>query len=210
MLKNLLFCLVLLLWGGFTQAKTPTLLVVGDSLSAGYGITLEQGWVALLEKRLTNDEKYQAWKVVNASISGDTTSGGRARLSALLSTHQPQVVILELGGNDGLRGLNLKEMRENLMRMITESQQAGATVILFGMKIPPNYGEVYTQRFEQIYQQLASEYQLIFLPFFLEGVAGIPEKMQADGIHPKAEAQAQLLENVWSTLEPVLQSQKQE
>ncbi|ALG69337.2 arylesterase [Beggiatoa leptomitoformis] len=204
MLKNLLFCLVLLLWGGFVQAKTPVLLVVGDSLSAGYGINPEQGWVYLLKNRLETSDKYQQWQVINASISGDTTSGGRARLSALLDTHKPRVIILELGGNDGLRGLNLKEMRENLRIMIEKSQAAGASVILFGMKIPPNYGEAYTQRFEAVFQTLATTYKLVFVPFFLEGVAGNPEMIQADGIHPIADVQGKLLDNVWDTIKPVL------
>jgi len=204
MLKALWFCLVFLLWGELAAAQTPVLLVVGDSLSAAYGMNPEQGWVNLLKQRLASHEKHVSWQVVNASISGDTSSGGRARLPELLATHQPRVIIVELGGNDGLRGLNLKEMRGNLRAVVEQSQQAGATVILFGIKIPSNYGEAYTQRFEQVFQAVATDAQLAFVPFFLDGVGGHPERMQADGIHPTAAAQGKLLDNVWGVIETTL------
>jgi len=204
MLKALWFCFVFLLWGELAAAQTPVLLVVGDSLSASHGLNPEQGWVNLLKQRLASHEKYLSWQVVNASISGDTSSGGRARLPELLTNYQPRIIILELGGNDGLRGLNVKEMRGNLRAMVEQSQSAGATVILFGIKIPPNYGEAYTQRFEQVFQAVATEAQLAFVPFFLEGVGGHAEWMQADGIHPTAEAQGKLLDNAWEVIETTL------
>jgi acyl-CoA thioesterase I len=202
MLKNLFFLMILLLWGGLAQAKAPTLLIVGDSLSAAYGMASAQSWVALLEQRLSQDE--QAWQVVNASISGDTSSGGRARLPALLAMHEPRLVLLALGGNDGLRGLSLKQLRENLGFMIEQSQAANAKLILLGIKIPPNYGEVYTNAFAQVFEELAHVYELPFVPFFLDGVGGHAEMMQADGIHPNVKAQETILANVWVVLEKVL------
>lgn len=178
-----------------------TLLVVGDSLSAGYGINVKQGWVSLLEERL----KEKNILVVNASISGETTAGGKTRLPKLLEQHQPSWVILELGANDGLRGLSLKSMRENLEQMIQLSQQNKAVPLLLGIKIPENYG-VYSENFYPIYQQLVKQYQLDFVPFLLEGIALKPEFFQNDGIHPTAAAQPFLLENVWTHLQPLLQT----
>ncbi len=176
------------------KSALPTLLVVGDSLSAAYGIAPEAGWVHLLAQRL------QEYQVVNASISGETTSGGRNRLTKALQQYQPAIVILELGANDGLRGLNLKTMQTNLATMIEESQQSGAKVLLLGMRIPPNYGKTYTAQFHQTYYDLAATYDIPLVPFFLEGVGGNRALMQNDGLHPTAAAQERLLENVWSVL----------
>lgn len=212
MLKKLLLSL-LLLWSLVAPiqnitpilAATPekkTLLVLGDSLSAAYGMAPKQGWVHLLAQRLQN-QGYN-YQVHNASISGDTTNGGRSRLSQLLPQVKPAIVILELGANDGLRGLSLKEMRNNLADMIVKSQQAGAKVLLLGMRIPPNYGNTYTERFQQIYPELATQYGVSLVPFFLEGVADQRALLQEDNLHPTVEAQGKILENVWGTLEKML------
>lgn len=173
----------------------PTVLVVGDSLSAGYGIDLEEGWVALLESKLA--AHYADARVINASISGDTTSGGRTRLKKALATHRPSLVIIELGGNDGLRGLSLRAMRRNLTDMVESSRAAGAEVALLGIRIPPNYGTRYADSFHTIYTDLASRYEAPMVDFFLEGVALNDDLMQADGIHPNAQAQPRLLDNAW-------------
>lgn len=182
-------------------ANQPTILVMGDSLSAGYGIKLEEGWVSLLQQDLS--QKQQA-KIINASVSGETTSGGLTRLPALLSKHKPDVVIIELGGNDGLRGQPLKIMQENLQAMITASQNAGAKVILAGMQIPTNYGSRYTKQFKEIYPTLAEKNKIYLIPFLLEGIATHSELIQKDGIHPTAEAQPLLLKNVLPVLLPIL------
>lgn len=186
-------------------APAPSILVVGDSLSAGYGIELRDGWVTLLQQRLSKQGYPHA--VVNASISGDTTSGGRTRLAAALKRHRPEIVILELGGNDGLRGLSLRETRANLEAMVKTAQTAGARVLLVGIHLPPNYGPEYTGKFHAIYRDLAHAYDLAFVPFLLEGVALVPGLMQPDGIHPRAAAQPRLLDNVWPYLEPLLKPQ---
>jgi acyl-CoA thioesterase-1 len=178
------------------------LLVVGDSISAGFGLDTRQGWVTLLQQRL-RDEGFDD-KVVNASISGDTSAGGQARLAALLARHRPEVVVLELGGNDGLRGQPPQQLQQNLASMIDRSRAAGAKVLLLGMRLPPNYGVRYTTAFAQVYQTLATEKQVPLVPFFLEGVGGVPELMQADGIHPAQKAQKQLLENAWPAIKPLL------
>lgn len=193
-------CLALLLLG--QQAAAQTLLVVGDSISAGFGLNTDQDWVTLLQQRLRK-EGY-AYKVVNASISGDTSAGGLARLPALLSGEKPELVVIELGGNDGLRGQPPQQLQQNLASMVAASQQAGAKVLLLGMRLPPNYGERYTQAFVRAYEQVAQASQVPLVPFFLEGVAGMPQLMQADGIHPTAAAQPRLLENVWPQLKPML------
>ncbi|MDP9527411.1 arylesterase [Pseudomonas protegens] len=184
------------------NAAAGTVLIVGDSISAAFGLDTREGWVALLEKRL-KDQGFSD-KVVNASVSGDTSAGGQARLPALLAAHKPQVVILELGGNDGLRGQPPQQLQQNLASMIDSAQAVGAKVLLLGMQLPPNYGVRYTQAFAQVYSQLASDKQVALVPFFLEGVGGHPELMQADGLHPAAAAQGKLLENVWPTLKPLL------
>jgi acyl-CoA thioesterase-1 len=192
--------LSLLLCG--SSAYAGTLLVVGDSISAAFGMDTRQGWVALLEKRL--DEQGFDHQVVNASISGDTSAGGAARLPALLAEHQPELVIIELGGNDGLRGQPPAQLQQNLAAMVQASQQKGAQVLILGMQLPPNYGQRYTTAFAAVFPQVASEFSVPLVPFVLEGVGGVPEMMQADGIHPTAEAQPRLLENVWPTLKPLL------
>lgn len=184
------------------NAAAGTILIVGDSISAAFGLDTRIGWVALLEQRL----KQQGYddKVINASISGDTSAGGLARLPALLAAHKPEVVIIELGGNDGLRGQQPAQLKQNLAGMIAASQNAGAKVLLLGMQLPPNYGARYTQAFAKVYDELAHEKQVALVPFFLQGVGGNPQLMQADGIHPAADAQGLLLENVWPALKALL------
>ncbi len=179
-----------------------TILVLGDSVSAGYGIKVEEGWVALLQQRLR--QQGYGYRVINASVSGETTTGGLTRLPRALERHKPAIVVLELGGNDGLRGLPLATTRANLVRMIQLSQQAGARVVLVGMKIPPNYGPRYTQGFEQIFSDLAREYRLPLVPFLLDKVALTAGMMQDDGLHPTARGQPVMLDNVWPTLRGVL------
>lgn len=174
-------------------------LVVGDSISAAFGLDTAQGWVALLQKRL--DQQGRSIHVVNASISGDTSAGGLARLPALLAKHRPALVMIELGGNDGLRGTPLTQLQQNLANMIAASKSSGAQVMLLGMRLPPNYGKRYTEGFAGVYEQLAATHQVPLLPFFLEGVGGVPGLMQADGIHPTADAQPRLLDNLWPLLE---------
>jgi len=185
--------------------RAPVILVLGDSLSAGFGLPGGAGWVALLEKKLAA-EKIAA-TVVNASISGDTTAGGLARLPPLLAQHQPTQVIIELGGNDALRGLPLATARANLEAMTEAAQRAGAKVLLLGMQIPPNYGARYAGEFAALYPQVAQERKAALTPFLLAGVADAPnaaELFQPDGIHPNAQAQAALLANVWPALKPLL------
>ncbi|MCU1735978.1 MULTISPECIES: arylesterase [Pseudomonas] len=184
------------------NAAAATVLIVGDSISAGFGLDTRVGWVALLEKRLKAEGF--ADQVVNASISGDTSAGGQARLPALLAEHKPQVVVLELGGNDGLRGQLPTQLKQNLASMIDKSQATGAKVLLLGMQIPPNYGARYTQAFAKVYGELAEEKHIALVPFFLEGIGGHPELMQADGIHPAPAGQGMLLDNVWPRLKPLL------
>jgi acyl-CoA thioesterase-1 len=181
------------------------LLVVGDSLSAEYGLSRGSGWVALLAQRMAVD--HAAWQVVNASISGDTTSGGKSRLPALLKLHQPRVVALELGGNDALRGLPLAATQENLAAMTRLAQDAGATVLLLGMQVPPNYGPKYTRDFAAVFAEVAKNRQAALVPFLLRGVADRPDAedwFQADRIHPKAQAHPLILDNVWPALKPLL------
>lgn len=185
-----------------TQASAGVILVLGDSLSSAYGIDVDAGWVQLLRDRL--QARGENYRVVNASISGDTTDGGAARLPAAISKHDPDVVVVELGGNDGLRGLPLEVTRANLERIIVDSKKAGARVLLLGMRLPPNYGPAYTQAFYSIYEELAQRYDVARVPFFLEGVGGVDGMMQSDGIHPLANAQPVMLDNVWPHLEPLL------
>ena len=187
---------------GAQNCLAGTLLVVGDSISAAFGLDTRQGWVALLEQRLA--EQGHEHRVVNASLSGDTTAGGLARLPRLLKEHRPAWVILELGGNDGLRGLSPLHMRSNLLAMIEQSRAAGAQVLLLGMRLPPNYGVRYTRAFEQVFLDLARQERLAAVPFFLDGVGGVEGMMQDDGVHPTAQAQGRLLDNLWPVLEPLL------
>ena len=184
------------------SAAAGNVLIVGDSISAGFGMDTRQSWVTLLQQRL-GAEGFKD-KVVNASITGDTSANASARLSPLLAEHKPSLVILELGGNDGLRGMLPNQLQQNLASMIDRSRDAGAKVLLLGMQLPPNYGARYTKAFAQVYGQLAEDKKVPLVPFFLEGVGGVPELMQADGIHPAAVAQGKLLENVWPTLKPLL------
>ena len=180
-----------------------TLLVYGDSLSAFYGIEQEQGWVNLLKSKLRSEKL--PIDVVNGSVSGETTTGGLARLPAMLDSYQPELLILELGGNDGLRGLPLDLMRENLASMIDLAKASGAEVILTGIQIPPNYGPRYTAPFFEIYSALAKQKLLPLVPFLIDGIPQQPELMQNDGIHPRAEAQSMILDNVWLILKPQLE-----
>ena len=179
-----------------------TVVVLGDSLSAGYGLRIQESWVHLLEQRLAA-QGYE-YRVVNASVSGETTQGGLARLPRVLETHKPDVVIVELGGNDGLRGLPLATSRDNLEKAIELARNAKARVLLVGMVIPPNYGPRYGQQFRDMFAALAQQYRLSFVPFFLDKVALNPDLMQADGIHANARGQPQLLENLWPKLKPLL------
>ena len=183
-------------------AGTPTILVLGDSLSAGYGIRVDQGWVALLQARLRN--KGYGHVVVNASSSGETTGGALARLPRALELHRPAVVIVELGGNDGLRGLPLADVRRNFEAIIAQSRAKGAKVLLVGMLVPPNYGPAYSRGFGDLYRDLARKNQLPLVPFLLEGIALDDRLMQEDGFHPTAAAQPKMLDLVWPKLEPLL------
>lgn len=176
----------------------PSILIFGDSLSAAYGIGEDEGWVTLLAERLMQENS--KLQVINGSVSGETTTGGRARLPSLLQRYAPTYVLIELGGNDGLRGLPLALMRENLTEMITLSKASGATVLIAGMQIPPNYGPRYTEPFYAQYAELAEEFDLYLIPFLIDGIPQQPALMQADGIHPKAEAQSMILDNVWPVL----------
>ncbi|MFZ3025091.1 arylesterase [Pseudomonas sp.] len=190
----------LLLWA--QGAAAGTLLVLGDSISAAFGLDTRQGWVSLLEQRLAAEGfDYQ---VVNASVSGDTSAGGLARLPTLLAEHRPQLVIVELGGNDGLRGQPPAQLQQNLAGIIQQSQKAGAKVLILGMKLPPNYGLRYTTAFADVFPKVASDTGATLVPFLLEGAAGVPSMVQSDGIHPTAEAQPRLLDNVWPMLKPLL------
>lgn len=188
--------------GSEARDRVPTILVLGDSVSAGYGLAAGEGWVALLQARLK--AQGYGYRVINASVSGETTTGGLSRLPRALSLHQPKIVILELGGNDGLRALPLDTSRRNLERIIETSRASGAEVLLLGMKIPPNYGPRYSQGFEKVFKDLARRYRLPFEPFFLEKIALVPGMIQADGLHPTAKAQPIMLETVWPVLKPML------
>jgi acyl-CoA thioesterase-1 len=206
MRQVLLAALALLLLASVAQATTaarnPTVLVVGDSLSAGYGMSEQESWVALLRDRLA--ARGYGYEVVNASLTGDTTGSGLQRLPRTLALHHPAIVIIELGGNDGLRGTPIKVVRSNLAAMIELCRDAGAEVILAGMQIPTNYGSSYTQAFTAVYPALATQYRVELVDFFLERVALDLKLIQADGIHPTAEAQPLLLDNVWPVLEKKL------
>jgi acyl-CoA thioesterase-1 len=193
-----LFCLLM---SFYSWAQTsPVILVLGDSLSAEYGLARGTGWVHLLEQQLEKDKS--PWTVFNASISGETSSGGISRLPSLLTQKQPGIVMIELGANDALRGLPIAQTETNLRRMIQMSKKSGARVLLFGIQIPTNYGQSYTTQFKKLYQQLANEEQIELLPFFLEGVATKPELFQADRLHPNVKAQSILFKNVWDSMAP--------
>jgi len=184
-------------------AETPAILVFGDSISAGYGLAhVEQGWVGMLRTKLT-DEGY-GYQVVNASVSGETTAGGLARLPRALALHHPQIVIIELGGNDGLRALPIDQMRANLAKMVDLSAAAGARVLLLGIRIPPNYGPEFTEKFRATFADVAQDRKVPLVPFLLAEIALSPNLMQADGVHPNELGQPQLLANVWPALKPIL------
>lgn len=199
----------LTLASGASAAEPPgnTVLIVGDSLSAEYGIERGTGWVSLLESRL--GDTFPDVRVQNASISGDTTSGGLTRLPDTLRQHGPSVVMIELGANDALRGLSLSATRENLAQMITLSQDYGAAVVLVGMQIPPNYGTRYARQFSELFPELAQEHQTGLVPFLLEGIAADKSMFQSDGIHPSEAAQAAIADNVWPVLKSVLERRQQ-
>lgn len=201
--RSILFIALAWMMVPVALANQNTLLIVGDSLSAAYGVPSDQAWVQLLQERLDNNGLSQ-WNVVNASISGETTDGGARRLPGLLADNSPDVVVIELGGNDGLRGFPPNVIESNLAQMITQVQDAGARAILVGMQIPPNYGQRYTQMFADIFPKLSDRYNTALVPFFLQGVYDQEGMMQDDGIHPSAEAQPKLLENVWPVLKPAL------
>lgn len=180
----------------------PTILVFGDSLSANYGLAVESGWVSLLQQRLT--QNHYTYRVVNASISGETTAGGLTRIDAALASHRPAIVIVELGANDGLRGLPLQATQDNLDATIRTCLASKAKVLLVGMRLPPNYGADYGKRFSMIFPALAKKHHTALLPFLLEGIADKRESFQADNLHPTAAAQTDVLENVWRHLKPLL------
>jgi acyl-CoA thioesterase-1 len=187
---------------GSAYSAPKTVLVVGDSLSAEYGLARGSGWVALLEQKL-KAEKLDA-RIVNASISGDTTSGGRSRLPALLAQHKPNVVVLELGANDGLRGLPIPSAEDNLRAMIDLAQKSKAKVLLVGIHMPPNYGRAYTERFTGMYKQLAQSEKVPLVPYMLQGVELVPANFQADRMHPLANAHPVILNNIWPQLAPLI------
>ena len=195
-------CLIVL--SAMTQVQAATVLVIGDSISAAFGLETKEGWVALLQQRL--NEVDTEVEVVNASISGETTGGGLARFPGLLAQHQPEYVIIELGGNDGLRGLSLSHMAANLTSMVRKAKQQEATVLLLGMRLPSNYGQRYTEAFYNVYQSIAEQEQVALVDFFLEGVGAVDGMMQADGVHPTQLAQPLLLDNAWQGLAPLLPS----
>ncbi|MBI4756277.1 MAG: arylesterase [Betaproteobacteria bacterium] len=197
-----LFACVLLCFSAFAPASAATVLVMGDSLSAGYGIGQQQAWPSLLAARLARQDP--GMQVANASISGETTAGARSRMEQTLRQHHPSVVILALGSNDGLRGLPLEQMRANLLAMITASRATGARVLLLGMRLPPNYGPDYTRRFEQTFAELARAHKTPFVPFMLEGFGTERSLFLDDGIHPTAAAQPRILDNIWPALRPLL------
>ena len=196
--------LVLLAASASAYSAPKTVLVLGDSLSAEYGLSSGSGWVALLERKLKQERI--AATIVNASISGETTSGGRARLPALLKQHKPAVVVIELGANDGLRGLPVASAEDNLRAMVAMSKKQDADVLLVGMRMPPNYGRAYTERFFTMYQKLSTQYKAPLVPFMLEGVADQPKLFQADRLHPSAEAHPIILANIWPKFKPLVKA----
>ena len=196
----MLIVLTLLLVTNNLQAQT--IVVFGDSLSMGHGVPYNKGWAFILQQHLAKQKP--PYRLINASIGGDTTSSGVVRLPQTLARHQPAVVVLELGGNDGLRGLSLEQTRNNLDKMITMIKQKHIRLLLVGIRLPPNYGQDYTKKFHQIYHDLAAKHAVPLLPFMLEGVAGYKALMQQDGIHPNTKAQQLVFENVWKYLQKLL------
>jgi acyl-CoA thioesterase I len=201
--KRLFALFVLIVASASARAEAPVILVFGDSISAGYGLArVEQGWVELLKTRLSTQG--YGYQVINASVSGETTAGGLARLPRALALHHPNIVILELGGNDGLRALPTSQMQANLKQMIELATAAGAKVLLLGMRMPPNYGQQYTDQFARVFSDLARDKKLPLVPFLLTDIALSPGLLQGDDIHPNAAGQPVLLENVWPLLKPLL------
>jgi len=203
-MRKLLTLLLILSAVAAEGGDTPTVLVLGDSLSAGYGIDVDQSWTALLQSRLES-QGYEH-RVVNASISGETTEGGASRIAAALKEFAPEVVVVALGGNDGLRGFPPERIKSNMLRIIEAAETEGAAVVLLGIRIPTNYGARYTRAFENVYRELAEERQLPWIEFFMEGVALDKELMQDDGIHPNEEAQPILLDNAWPVIQQALKA----
>jgi acyl-CoA thioesterase-1 len=203
-MRKLLTLFVLLLAASAQGSESPTVLIFGDSLSAGYGIDVDQSWTALLQARL--EQQGYEHRVVNASISGETTEGGATRIDAALETFSPELVILELGGNDGLRGFPPDRMRANLERIITSAEQSGATVVLLGIRIPSNYGSRYSRAFEDVFRDVAENLDIAWVEFFMEGIALNDDLLQADRIHPSAEAQPILLDNAWPVISATLET----
>ena len=202
-MRRILVLWALLLMGVSARAEMPLILVFGDSISAGYGLPhVDEGWVELLKTRLS--AQGYGYQVVNASVSGETTAGGLARLPRALDLHHPKIVVLELGSNDGLRALPIAQMRANLSQMIDLSMSAGAQVLLLGMRMPPNYGPEFTAKFQEVYSDLAREKKLAWVPFLLDGIALTPELLQGDDMHPNAQGQPILLSNAWRGLAPLL------
>lgn len=197
-----LLSMVFVAWSPQVLAAKPVILIYGDSLSAGYGLAQQQGWVTLLEKRI-NAEHYP-YTVMNASISGETTSGGLSRFASTLAKTKAKIVVLELGANDGLRGLPIKNMADNLKSMIEQSKKSGAKILLLGMKIPPNYGPEYTRSFSDTYTQLSKDQKVSLVPFMLENIAARRELIQDDGLHPNLQGQPIILENIWPSLQKLL------
>lgn len=201
-MRRLFAFIVLLISAGANGTEVPTVLVLGDSLSAGFGIEVDQSWATLLQQRLA-DQGYEH-RVVNASISGDTTEGGATRIGRALETFAPKLVIVELGGNDGLRGIPPGRMRSNLETIINASRAADAAVVLLGIRLPPNYGQRYIEDFERVFHDVAGELDVPWIEFFMDGVALNDDLMQSDGIHPNAAAQPILLDNAWPIIREAL------
>jgi len=201
-MRRFLAFLLLLICVQSYATETPTVLVFGDSLSAGHGIDVDQSWTTLLQSRLDN-QGYEH-QVINASIGGDTTESGAARIGQAIETFAPSLIILELGGNDGLRGIPADRMRGNLHKIIKTSKDSGAAVVLLGIRIPPNYGQRYIEDFDNVFRELANELDVPWIEFFMEGVALHDELMQSDGIHPNADAQPILLDNAWPMIDAAL------
>ena len=201
-MRSLLLFLLLVIVPASAVRAAQTILVLGDSISAGYGLAQDEGWVALLEQRIQRDKL--DYRVVNASISGETTLGGRNRISPAIKEHQPAVVIVALGGNDGLRGNPLEDTRRNLIAIVEACRKAGAKVVIAGMRIPPNYGPVYTRRFQGLFAEVARQQNASLVPFMLQGFANDRSTFQSDGIHPGAGVQSRILDNVYYRLRPLL------
>ena len=201
-MSKFLFAIIMLCLPELVIAQSQPILVLGDSISAGYGLEVSQGWVSILEKKLIETNRH--YSIINASISGETSAGGLSRLNALLSTHKPSIILVQLGANDGLRGLSPVQMKNNLSEIVNLSQQSGAKVILLAMKIPPNYGKRYVEQFYAVYPQLAQALTVQLVPFILEDVALNKDLMQADGLHPNAKAQSILADKIEPYLFPLL------